>query len=161
MNKIKVYQEQKQFHEEKHSKLVKQHNIVSVFRLISIALSVFLGYKFFITDELLFLVFSILSFASFVFLIKFHDRIFWKKNILKSLIKINSDESNYLTGAEIPFKDGSEYINTQHSYSYDLDFFGPRSLFHNLNRTSTYIGGKKLAKLLLTLLPLLSLLHPE
>jgi len=88
-----------------------------------------------------------------VFLIKFHDRIFWKKNILKSLIKINSDESNYLTGAEIPFKDGSEYINTQHNYSYDLDFFGPRSLFHNLNRTSTYIGGKKLAKLLLTLLP--------
>ncbi|NJN34114.1 MAG: hypothetical protein HC817_07575 [Saprospiraceae bacterium] len=46
----------------------------------------------------------------------------------------------------MPFSDGKEFINPSHSYSYDLDIFGDRSLFQHLNRTTNFIGKEKLAQ---------------
>ena len=48
-----------------------------------------------------------------------------------------------------PFDGGSEYVNTTHSFSFDLDLFGDGSLFQYLNRTCS-TGGKERLKDLLT-----------
>ncbi|MBC7641935.1 MAG: DNA mismatch repair protein, partial [Flavobacterium sp.] len=50
---------------------------------------------------------------------------------------------------KIPFDNGNEFNDFQHTYAYDLDIFGENSLFQNLNRTFTYIGKKTLSKALL------------
>lgn len=43
------------------------------------------------------------------------------------------------------FGKGSEFHDPQHAYSYDLDIFGPFSLFNYLNRTVTATGSEVLA----------------
>ena len=70
------------------------------------------------------------------------------KKIAQNLILINENELDFLNNNKLPFDNGYPYINSQHLYSYDLDFFGDNSIFQYLNRTETYIGGKLLAELL-------------
>ncbi|WP_034542059.1 hypothetical protein [Phocaeicola paurosaccharolyticus] len=43
------------------------------------------------------------------------------------------DEISYLEGNFSIFNDGSDYIDITHEYSYDLDLFGPDSLFARIN----------------------------
>ena len=64
---------------------------------------------------------------------------------------INKNEIDFLEKNALPFADGSEFIDPTHPYSFDLDFFGPRSLFQTLNRTETFIGKQILATNLLSL----------
>lgn len=45
---------------------------------------------------------------------------------------------------------GAEFIDPSHPYSSDLDIFGPRSLFHFVNRTTTRPGRDALAALMKT-----------
>lgn len=49
---------------------------------------------------------------------------------------------NYDTSS---FEDGAEFIDPAHLYSYDLDVFGPHSLFQYINRTCTQLGKSLLA----------------
>src|SRR5690606_28138701 len=56
----------------------------------------------------------------------------------------------YLTQNEVNFPDGTEFINTSHAHSYDLDIFGPNSLYQHLNRTHTYKGSLVLSDLLVS-----------
>nr|WP_305069948.1 hypothetical protein [Flavobacterium covae] len=77
-----------------------------------------------------------------------HQKIKWKKKLHQKLILINNHEIQYLAGKSIPFEEGTEYINSNHFCSFDLDLFGRKSLFQNLNRTATFVGKEKLANLL-------------
>ena len=85
----------------------------------------------------------------FLFLVKKHQEIKWKKEFSKQLSIINKEEASFLKNQELPFDDGEEFVQTSHSFAYDLDLFGRQSLFHFLNRTATYIGKNKLAGRLL------------
>lgn len=81
----------------------------------------------------------------FILLIKYHNRLFRRKDYLEMRIKINRQElaaQDYDTSS---FDDGKEFINPAHLYSYDLDVFGPRSLFQYINRTCTVLGKDLLA----------------
>lgn len=44
------------------------------------------------------------------------------------------------------FEDGHVYINPHHEYTYDMDIFGPQSLFNRLCRCVTIGGSKRLAQ---------------
>ncbi len=90
----------------------------------------------------------ILTGIVFVVLVNIHQRISGKKRLSETLRTINQDEINFLEGVRI-FEDGREYTDPHHLYSYDLDIFGPHSLFQYLNRTTTYRGSQWLAKVLL------------
>ncbi len=80
---------------------------------------------------------------------------FWlvKKNIqfdnlsrrFTVLKKITEDELLALKHQFSQFKNGKEYLNPEHFFSYDLDLFGEGSLFQYINRTSTISGQQKLA----------------
>lgn len=62
------------------------------------------------------------------------------------------NEIKALNGDFSYFKDGSQFIDKNHAYACDLDLFGQGSLFQMINRTTTYVGYKKLANCFLNLL---------
>ncbi len=66
----------------------------------------------------------------------------------KALLTAYEDELAYLKGNYTHFGDGSQYINAKHTYAYDLDLFGERSLFQRINRSVTTGGSDTLAHIL-------------
>lgn len=85
------------------------------------------------------------TFIPFLFLIKHHNKLFYKKDYLEKKIDINKQELEALNYNISAFDGGNEYIDATHLYTYDLDVFGEHSLFQYINRTSTLIGKKRLA----------------
>jgi DNA mismatch repair ATPase MutS len=102
-----------------------------------------------------------ISVILFFTLIKIHLKVAFERKLNKALIDINQNEINFIDYNTIPQADGIEYTDSSHAYSFDLDIFGSKSLFHTLNRTATYIGKHTLAKVLLRLLPNKSILQNQ
>ncbi len=57
-------------------------------------------------------------------------------------------ELEYMSGRFSAFDDGCRYMAPKHQYSYDMDLFGPLSLYNRICRTVTGGGSDKLADLL-------------
>jgi hypothetical protein len=68
-----------------------------------------------------------------------------EKAFYTRLIRINQDERLALDDLYEQFDDGAEFTDPNHPYSFDLDLFGPGSLFQYVNRTTTRGGREKLA----------------
>lgn len=81
----------------------------------------------------------------FILLIKYHNRLFHWKDYLEKKIEINEQELAALNYDTSTFEDGAEFIDPAHLYSFDLDVFGPHSLFQYINRTCTQLGKNLLA----------------
>lgn len=81
----------------------------------------------------------------FLLLIKYHNRLFYKKDYLEKKIEINEQELAALDYDTSTLDDGSEFIDPAHLYTYDLDIFGPHSFFQYINRTCTRLGKSRLA----------------
>jgi len=64
------------------------------------------------------------------------------KRLTQAIVDCNTDEIAFLEQKNIPFENGAEYNDAHHPYAYDLDIFGPNSLFQSLNRTGTFMGKK-------------------
>jgi hypothetical protein len=58
-------------------------------------------------------------------------------------------EVKALDGDFTAFGSGQQYVDAHHPFSYDLDIFGPDSLFQRMNRTVTSGGSDRLAHLLM------------
>lgn len=82
----------------------------------------------------------------FVLLIKYHNRLFYQKDYLEKKVEINRQELAALDYDTSAFDDGQEFVKPAHLYTYDLDVFGPRSMFQYINRTCTELGRKLLAE---------------
>lgn len=95
------------------------------------------------------LIFSLSAIIQFFFLIKKNIQLEKTKKKITILKKIAKDELLALNHSFSHFKNGAEYLNTDHFFSYDLDLFGEGSLFQFINRTSTISGQQKLAGLLI------------
>lgn len=70
---------------------------------------------------------------------------------LDALLQACHNELSYLKGDFSPFDNGARYIDPHHAFTYDLDVFGPDSLFQRINRTRTQGGSDRLAEKLSTL----------
>jgi len=81
----------------------------------------------------------------FILLIKYHNRLFRRKDYLEKKIEVNEQELAALNYDTSAFEDGKEFMDPAHLYSYDLDVFGPHSLFQCINRTCTQPGKNLLA----------------
>ena len=135
------------------ARLKKRCNLVGVLRFVTmLALLVLLVYLI-KTKDLWFLASAVAPLCLFIILLKYHNGIAHKKKLAETLAQINHDEGDFLSGKSNPFNDGSEYIDTRHAYTFDLDFFGKDSIFQNINRTASYIGRTRLAGLLRKRLP--------
>ena len=62
-----------------------------------------------------------------------------------SLRKVYLHELSYLKGDFSCFDDGERYADAHHPFTFDLDVFGPESLFQRINRTVTTGGSDWLA----------------
>jgi DNA mismatch repair ATPase MutS len=91
---------------------------------------------------------AVILLTLFLWLIKLYHKLEERIQHLKSLQEINNEELMALKFEYDSFSPGDEFINTNHPYSYDMDLFGPGSLFQYLNRTVTCYGKKKLAGML-------------
>lgn len=88
---------------------------------------------------------ALVTLLPFVLLIRYHDRLFHRKDYLEKEIEINEQELAALDYDTSAFEDGEEYVDPAHLYTYDLDVFGPHSLFQYINRTCTQLGKERLA----------------
>lgn len=64
---------------------------------------------------------------------------------LESVRTVYSNELKYLDDEFSQFDDGVRFINPKHSFTFDMDIFGPLSLYHRINRTVTSGGSDYLA----------------
>lgn len=71
-----------------------------------------------------------------------------EKTLYTNLVDIGEKEIRALQEDYSSFANGSEFINPHHPFSFDLDIFGPGSIFQFLNRTVTQLGKKRLAEAL-------------
>ena len=85
----------------------------------------------------------------FGYLVKLNAKEKTTLSLLEKKKKINEEEINCLNGNFSAFGNGNAFVNSQHNYSHDIDLFGDKSLFQNLNRTTSNNSEKKLANLLL------------
>lgn len=129
----------------------KKYNSISLLRLLSIFFCLFMLFYYIKTNETGYAVTAFLFFAGFLFLMRIHSKLSFKRELTKAILKINEDEISYLKREKLPFENGIEFNDFHHPYAYDLDIFGEHSLFQNLNRTAVFIGKKTLAEKLLRL----------
>ena len=131
--------------EEIREKFANREQYMPLIRLASFLLMLFLFYKYLISNELLYVYCSIALCLTFIFLSWVDHRL--KLEILRCdrLILICENECKALDSDYSPFDPGDEFIDPEHSYSFDLDLFGKRSLFNNLNRSVTIFGKNRLA----------------
>ena len=72
-----------------------------------------------------------------------------KKKYVSTLYEVNETFIKRLKGEWRLFEDtGEDFVDENHSYSYDLDIFGKGSLFQWINVAHTYTGRKKLKDIL-------------
>lgn len=148
---MEAYQNKVEHYTTLFHKINKRYNSISILRLLSIFLCLFLLFNYIKTNEIIYVAFAFLSFVGFLFLMRIHSRLSFQKELTTAILKLNQNEITYLKREKIPFENGIEFNDFHHPYAYDLDIFGDHSLFQNINRTATFIGKKTLANQLLNL----------
>lgn len=151
--RMKAYQDNVTKHSELYHKTNKKYNSISLLRLLSIFMFLLFMFYYIKTNEILYVILAVLSFAGFIVLMRIHSKLAFQKLLAETLLKINKNEIAFLKREKTHFENGVEFIDFHHPYAYDLDIFGEHSLFQNLNRTASFIGKKTLAELLLDTLP--------
>lgn len=125
--------------------LKRKENQLSVFRLVLFVASLALFYIFFSISAGLAVGLFAAGLFSLGWLIKYQNGIIKQKIYYQHLITINELELKSLDGDYYSFVDGSEYLDKNHPYSYDLDIFGRASLFQFVNRTISQPAANLLA----------------
>src|SRR5664279_278126 len=92
------------------------------------------------------IILSFLLITLFLYLLRLFSASSSKAQFLSNLVKINQNEANALDGDLSAFEKGNSYIDTKHDFTFDVDMFGPSSLFQYLNRTVTFYGRDILAE---------------
>ncbi len=142
---LPFYTTEKQFFEKELSSLKKKLATSSTLRLF-VFLSTGLGIYFFFGETKIIVPIVIIGVVLFLYLISKHTDLQYKRDLVKSLIKINATEITVLNRDYLSLDEGNEFIEPTHYYSYDIDLFGRGSLFQYINRTVTYEGKNELAK---------------
>jgi DNA mismatch repair ATPase MutS len=82
----------------------------------------------------------------FLFLVKLHSKYYAAKRLTENRMRVIKEELKAVEGNQSAFDDGSRYLYRSKDYAYDLDVFGPQSLYQKCNRTTTISGGSILAQ---------------
>lgn len=125
---------------------LKKKNIrFGLLRLLVALLTIGALYQWHSTNMLWYIIPTVIFLSLFLFLVKKHQRIQQGQKLEEELVEINKKELQFLEKNHFPFDNGKQFIDPNHTYSYDLDLFGEHSLYQYLNRTSTNMGGLDLA----------------
>lgn len=132
----------------KLAKIKKTIFQIGTIRLLVVLICIVICYAFWgnTTNVLMSIGFSVVI---FLFLLKYHNRLFTKRKYYELQIKNAEDELKSIDYDFSAFDGASDKINGNHSFSLDLDIFGNNSFFQSLNRTVTNCGRNKLADMIL------------
>lgn len=90
---------------------------------------------------------SIMFLCLYLIFYVWDDKLLCILSDLEKTIKVCKNELNFKDGIFCG-DDGMGFVNQDHPFTYDTDVFGPKSLFHRINRTITDEGAIKLAQIL-------------
>jgi len=124
----------------------KRINLLSLARLLVLAATVWmvaLGIKH---QSYLYFLLSVAMFPIFLILVTIYNRYKEQRELLKQFLALNHTETACLEHNYHSLPNGTEYADTSHPWSHDLDLFGTGSLFQYMNRTSTLKGKELLAR---------------
>ncbi|MFK8275052.1 DNA mismatch repair protein [Capnocytophaga cynodegmi] len=142
---ISIYKEKLQEAIIKYKKLTKKYNFISFLRLVVAVSAIVLIYFCFQNFDVKSVLSAIFSVVLFLFLVIWHKKVSFSRKLEKSKIEINTDEIRFLENNEYFSDNGIDFQEESHSYAYDLDIFGEKSVFHHINRAKTFLGKKYLA----------------
>lgn len=146
---IPDYTERSKSYQVSVNQINKQLQLIGWSRLIALLISGTCFYYSRTENGLPFLIGGIAFLGLFAFLVNYHFRVKRKLQVATTYQWLNESEDLFLKDARPYYEDGKEFLDAKHPYSFDIDLFGPHSLFEHLNRTSTVIGSEKLAVSLL------------
>jgi hypothetical protein len=129
-------------------KLTAKEKYLPLMRFFTFVSSLVLIYNYLIFSNIVFVYLSVATLISFFIITLFDNQLKAKIERSDRLIQICRNEINSMRGDYSPFEPGEEFIDTDHSYTYDLDMFGKNSLFHCINRSVTIFGKNRLAEYL-------------
>ncbi len=146
---LAFYQQEKSKYEIQLEQLRVRSGRLSLMRTSLFVSTALLAY--FMVDHTIWLVILLFTgLALFILLVLSHDRLRYKRDLVTHLLKINVTEIEALSGNLAGLNEGSEFIDSKHFYSNDIDLFGKGSFFQYLNRTCTESGKKELAEILIS-----------
>ncbi|PZD79603.1 DNA mismatch repair protein MutS [Mesonia sp. K7] len=147
-NLHELYQHNIQKFQAELKKIKSQLFASSMLRLVFF-LVLMIGIYFFYTNTKIVVGIILLGILGFIFLVKRHTNIHYQKQLREQLIEINQTEIEVLNHNFTQLSDGSEFQDSLHEFSNDIDLFGKKSFFQYLNRTSLANGKIRLAHLLI------------
>ncbi len=127
-------------------KAQKTYQLYSFLRLVFFLLSI--SSIFIFWNSSFMILGLILTFALFLVAVSLSVDAKYQRDKLLILIEINKNEIDASRGDWSMFDEGNEYKDSKHAFSYDLDIFGPKSVFQLINRTVSIEGKNKLASVL-------------
>jgi DNA mismatch repair ATPase MutS len=146
-NPLTFYTQQKTALEKEALILKKKLVNLGVFRLLVFLGTALLIYITFGSYLNVFIV-AFLGILLFSFLVVKYINLKREKSIVDAKIAINNTEIKVLNRDFHHLETGSEFVNSAHFYSNDIDLFGIGSFFQFMNRTSTLDGKITLANTL-------------
>ena len=122
-----------------------------IFRISSLRLFVFVGgiigsFLLFKSGSDYTLIAAIGFLVSFLLLVKLHSKYFQRKRIIENRLRISREELRAKENNFSSFDDGNRFTHRSKAYTYDMDIFGPDSLYQKINRTCTIGGSGTLAQ---------------
>jgi len=118
---------------------------ISWLRLFVFIVFIFFTIKIFGERGIVFIFPVVLSFGGFIILIIQSIKHSSREEHFRNLLKLNSDELKAQNHDYSEFNDGMEFSDRDHAFVFDLDIFGPGSLFQYINRSYSQSGRRKLA----------------
>lgn len=131
---------------ERRKRKKKSQFLLSLKLVSFLAMAAFIYGACTIPYVLLFSALALICAAVYVFALIRDGRCIRDMERMDALIKACQNELGYLKGDFRAFDDGARYASPEHEFAYDLDIFGPDSLFQRINRTRTEEGSDRLAR---------------
>lgn len=150
---IDTYEQSRKEYENQYAAINSKYSNLSIGRLLIALVAIAGFYWYYQSKETVLLITAIVAVVLFFILMKLHQQASRQRTFIKTLRIINEEEISYLRKESLPFENGDEYKEDNHAYTNDLDLFGYRSLYQNLNRTATQMGKHRLATQLQQVLP--------
>lgn len=88
---------------------------------------------------------SLLFVVPFIVLLTVHNKLFYRREYMQTLLQLNQNELNALNYDFSAFDGAKELSDPEHAFGLDLDIFGNHSLFQSVNRTVIAPGKTRLA----------------
>ena len=130
-------------------KLKKKKSVFGILRFGTVAAIIAVFYFLWVLGVVYVFIAAIILLITFIFLV--YKDLSNKAAIRhhEYLVNINEDEISAINGEYDQFADGGLYLPKDHLYAADIDILGDASLYQFLNRTTSDLGGLRLATWLL------------